>query len=124
MHYGLGIAPFDHGGAWELIIVFATAAFVAWALREVEICKKLEMGFHVPIMFSFAVSAFVVLQIVRPAAHGLLVRRIRYRIHRPPHVGVQHGLPVHDFYLNPFHAYAVLGFFLTAMVLAMHGARS
>ncbi len=27
-----------------------------------------------------------------------------------------------NFYDNPFHAYAVLGFFLTAMVLAMHGS--
>ena len=32
------------------------------------------------------------------------------------------GFRYMNFYLNPFHAYAVLGFFLTAMVLAMHGS--
>jgi len=46
---GLGMAPLLKGGLWQLITVCALGAFVSWALREVEICRKLGMGYHVPI---------------------------------------------------------------------------
>ncbi len=88
--YGLGPAPFMHGGAWQAVVVLATISFVAWALREVEICKKLE-GFDLSY-----------------SGHLTWVSNTGFRYM--------------NFYLNPFHAYAVLGFFLTAMVLAMHGS--
>ena len=45
---GLGWAPFLHGGAWQSVVILATASFVFWGLREVDICRKLEMGFHIP----------------------------------------------------------------------------
>ena len=80
----------------RLVVFFATVSFVAWALREVDICRKLEMGFHVPAMFSLAISAWVVLADPPPAAHGLLVRRFRPRLHRPPDVGLEHRLQVHE----------------------------
>jgi photosynthetic reaction center L subunit len=119
---GLGIAPFDAGGAWQLTILFATVAFVTWALREVEICKKLEMGFHVPIMFSFAISAFLVLQVLRPILMGCWCEGFDLGFTGHLTWVSNTGFRYMNFYLNPFHAYAVLGFFLTAMVLAMHGS--
>ena len=68
--YGLGVAPFLDGGAWQAVVILATIAFVSWALREVDICRKLEMGYHIPLMFSFAISAWVTLQIIRPLLMG------------------------------------------------------
>ncbi len=49
LKYGLGLAPLMEGGLWQLITVCAIGAFCSWALREVEICRKLGMGYHVPL---------------------------------------------------------------------------
>ncbi len=68
--FGLGVAPFYEGGAWQLTVIFATIAFVGWALREVDICRKLEMGYHVPVMFATAISAWLSVQFIRPILMG------------------------------------------------------
>ena len=41
LEVGLGMAPLAEGGLWQIITMCATLAFVSWALREVEICRKL-----------------------------------------------------------------------------------
>jgi photosynthetic reaction center L subunit len=120
--YGLGWAPFLQGGAWELVVILATVSFIAWGLREVDICRKLEMGFHVPAMFSLAVSAWLVLQIIRPFLMGCWCEGFDLSFTGHLTWVSNTGFRYMNFYLNPFHAYAVLGFFLTAMVLAMHGS--
>ncbi len=120
--YGLSFAPFYQGGNWQLIILFATVAFVSWALREVEICRKLQMGYHVPIMFSFAISAFVVLEIIRPLLMHCWCEGFDLGFTGHLTWVSNTGFRYANFYLNPFHAWGVLGFFLTAMVLAMHGS--
>jgi photosynthetic reaction center L subunit len=95
---------------------------LACELREVDICRKLEMGYHVPFMFSFAISAWVVLQIVRPFLLGCWCEGFDLSYSGHLTWVSNTGFRYQNFYLNPFHAYAVLGFFLTAMVLAMHGS--
>lgn len=119
--YGLGFAPFLHGGAWQIVVILATVSFVAWGLREVDICRKLGMGFHVPAMFSLAVSAWVVLQILRPLLMGCWCEGFDLSFTGHLTWVSNTGFRYMNFYDNPFHAFAVLGFFLTAMVLAMHG---
>lgn len=59
--YGLGLAPMAEGGLYQIITVCAIGAFVSWLLREVEICRKLGMGYHVPVAFGFAIFAYVTL---------------------------------------------------------------
>ncbi|MGP6159798.1 MAG: photosynthetic reaction center subunit L [Vulcanimicrobiaceae bacterium] len=120
--YGLGLAPFDHGGNWEWIVGLATVAFVAWAAREVEICKKLEMGYHVPIMFCFAISAWVTIQFIRPLLLHCWCEGFDLGFTGHLTWVSNTGFRYQNFYLNPFHAYGILGFFLTAMVLGMHGS--
>lgn len=58
------------GGLWQIITICATGAFVSWALREVEICRKLGIGYHVPIAFGVAIFAFVTLNVFRPMLLG------------------------------------------------------
>ena len=118
--YGLGWAPFREGGCWQLTIIFATIAFVTWMLREVEICRKLEMGYHIPIMYGFAISAFVTLEIVRPVLLGHWSEGFDLGFTGHLTWVSNTGFKYQNFYLNPFHAYAVLGFFLTTMALGMH----
>ena len=55
LSYGLRFAPLMEGGLWQLITVCALGAFGSWAMREVEICRKLGMGYHVPVAFSVAI---------------------------------------------------------------------
>jgi len=52
------------GGLWQIITICAIGAFVSWALREVEICRKLGMGLHVPFAFSVAILAYVTLVVI------------------------------------------------------------
>ena len=47
LKYGLGLAPLKEGGLWQLITVCAVGAFGSWALREVEISRKLGMGYQI-----------------------------------------------------------------------------
>jgi len=93
---GLGIAPLAEGGLWQIITICATLAFISWALREVEICRKLGMGYHVPVAFGFAILAYVTLVIIRPALLGAW----------------GHGFP-----------YGIFSFFFTTcLALALHGS--
>nr|CAR63846.1 photosynthetic reaction center L subunit [Phaeospirillum oryzae] len=59
---------------WRLgsmfITICAIGAFVSWALRQVEIARKLGMGLHVPFAFSFAILAYVTLVVIRPVLMG------------------------------------------------------
>ncbi len=66
LSYGLKLAPLMEGGLWQIITVCALGAFVSWALREVEICRKLGMGFHVPAAFGMAIFAYFTLVVIRP----------------------------------------------------------
>ncbi|MEI6800479.1 MAG: photosynthetic reaction center subunit L, partial [Pseudomonadota bacterium] len=67
---GLGLAPMLHGGLWQIITFCAVGAFVSWALREVEICRKLGIGLHVPMAFGVAIFAYVTLTVIRPILMG------------------------------------------------------
>jgi photosynthetic reaction center L subunit len=51
LSYGLRMAPLMAGGLWQLITVCAIGAFASWALREVEICRKLGMGYRPVCLF-------------------------------------------------------------------------
>ena len=70
LSYGLALAPLAKGGLWQLITICALGAFVSWMLREVEICRKLGIGLHVPIAFGVAIFAYFVLVVVRPFLLG------------------------------------------------------
>jgi photosynthetic reaction center L subunit len=51
---------------WQIITICAIGAFVSWALRQVEISRKLGIGLHVPFAFSVAIFAYVTLTVIRP----------------------------------------------------------
>ena len=70
LSYGLGPAPLLEGGLWQVVTICAIGAFVSWMLREVEICRKLGMGYHVPFAFGVAIFAYVTLVVIRPVLMG------------------------------------------------------
>ena len=119
--YGLAPAPMLEGGLWQAITVCAIGAFVSWALREVEICRKLGIGYHVPFTFSIAILAYVTLVVIRPVLMGAWGHGFPYGIYSHldwvSNVAYQH---LHFMY-NPAHMIAVTFFFTTVLALSLHG---
>jgi photosynthetic reaction center L subunit len=119
---GLGFAPVQQGGLWQLITVCALGAFGSWALRQVEIARKLGMGYHVPFAYSVAVFAYFTLVVIRPVLMGAW------------HFGFPYGILSHldwvsntgyqylHFHYNPAHMLAVSFFFTTTFALSLHGS--
>jgi photosynthetic reaction center L subunit len=122
LKYGLGVAPLAEGGLWQFITIFALGAFISWALRQVEICRKLGIGLHVPFAFSFAIFAYVCLVVIRPFLLGAWGHGFPYgfmsHLDWVSNVGYQH---LH-FHYNPAHCLAITFFFTNALALAMHGS--
>ncbi|MBB5049814.1 photosynthetic reaction center L subunit [Rhodopseudomonas rhenobacensis] len=119
--YGLGFAPLAEGGIWQWVTIFAWCAFVSWALREVEICRKLGIGYHVPFAFSFAIFAYTTLVVIRPVLMGSWSYGFPYGIFTHldwvSNTGYQYG----QFHYNPAHMIAITFFFTTCLALALHG---
>ena len=120
LKYGLALAPLREGGLWQIITFCAVGSFSCWALREVEICRKLGMGYHVPFAFSVAIFAYVTLVVIRPFLMGAWGHGFPYGIlsHLDwvSNVGYQH---LH-FHYNPAHMIAVTCFFTTTFALGLH----
>ena len=119
---GLGLAPLMEGGLWQVITVCAIGAFASWALREVEICRKLGMGYHVPFAFSVAILAYVSLVVVRPVLLGAWGHGFPYGIFSHLDWVSNVGYQYLHFHYNPAHMIAVTFFFTTTMALALHGS--
>jgi photosynthetic reaction center L subunit len=122
LKYGLRLAPLKEGGIWQVVTVCAIGAFVSWMLREIEICRKLGMGLHVPLAFGMAIFAYVTLVVIRPVLLGAWGHGFPYGIFSHldwvSNVGYQH---LH-FHYNPAHMIAISFFFTTALALSLHGS--
>ena len=121
LKYGLGFAPLREGGFWQVITMCAIGAFVSWALREVEICRKLGMGYHVPFAFGVAIFAYVSLVVIRPMLLGAWGFGFPYGIFSHLDWVSNTGYQYLHFHYNPAHMLAVSFFFTTTLALAMHG---
>jgi len=121
LKYGLSLAPLKQGGLWQIITFCAVGSFVSWALREVEICRKLGIGYHVPIAFGFAIFAYVTLVVVRPFLLGAWGHGFPYGIISHLDWVSNTGYQYLHFHYNPAHMLAVSFFFTTTLALAMHG---
>ena len=119
---GLAMAPLREGGLWQIITICAIGAFVSWALREVEICRKLGMGFHVPFAFGFAILAYVTLVVIRPVLLGAWGFGFPYGIISHLDWVSNTGYQYLHFHYNPAHMIAVSFFFTTTLALALHGS--
>ncbi len=96
-------------------------AFVSWALRQVEICRKLGMGYHVPIAFGVAIFAYVTLVVIRPVLLGAWGHGFPYGIMSHLDWVSNVGYQYLHFHYNPAHMIAVTFFFTTTLALSLHG---
>ena len=121
LSYGLALAPLAEGGLWQIITICACGAFISWALREVEISRKLGMGYHVPFAFSFAILAYMTLVVFRPLLMGAWGHGFPYGIFSHLDWVSNVGYSYLHFHYNPAHMLAVTLFFTTTFALALHG---
>ena len=118
---GLGFAPLKAGGIWQIVTICAIGAFGSWLFREVEICRKLGIGYHVPFAFAFAILAYVTLVVFRPILMGSWSYGFPYGIFSHLDWVSNTGYAYLAFHYNPAHMIAVTFFFTTSLALAMHG---
>jgi len=119
--YGLSLAPMQAGGIWQFVTICAIGAFVSWALREVEISRKLGIGYHVPVAFGVAIFAYVTLVVIRPVLMGAWGYGFPYGIWTHLDWVSTTGYTYGNFHYNPAHMIAVTFFFTTTLALALHG---
>lgn len=120
---GLGLQQAGQPGfLWQMTVLFATLAFFSWMMREIDISKKLQMGWHVPISFGVAFSAWLTLQVIRPIALGQWHEG--FVIGVMPHLDwvSNFGYRYNNFFYNPFHAIGISLIFFTTFLLACHGS--
>jgi photosynthetic reaction center L subunit len=121
LSHGLALAPLAEGGIWQIVTICAIGAFVSWALREVEICKKLGIGYHVPFAFGVAIFAYVTLVVIRPVLMGAWGHGFPYGIFSHLDWVSNVGYQYLHFHYNPAHMLAITFFFTTCLALALHG---
>jgi photosynthetic reaction center L subunit len=121
LKYGLGVAPMKEGGLWQIITICAIGAFGSWALREVEICRKLGIGYHVPFAFSVAIFAYVTLVVIRPVLLGAWGHGFPYGIFSHLDWVSNVGYQYLHFHYNPAHMIAISFFFACTFALSLHG---
>ncbi len=121
LKYGLGMAPLAEGGLWQIITICAVGAFVSWALREVEICRKLGIGYHIPFTFGFAIFAYVSIVVIRPVLMGAWGFGFPYGILSHLDWVSNTGYQYLHFHYNPFHMLGIAFLFTTTLLLALHG---
>ncbi|UUL83058.1 photosynthetic reaction center subunit L [Sphingomonas qomolangmaensis] len=122
LSYGLALAPLREGGFWQIITICAIGAFVSWALREVEICRKLGIGYHIPVAFGVAIFAYISLVVIRPIWLGAWGHGFPYGIFSHLDWVSNTGYQYLHFHYNPAHMLAVSFFFTTTLALSLHGA--
>ncbi len=121
LEYGLALAPLAEGGLWQIITICAIGAFVSWMFREVEICRKLGIGYHVPFAFGVAIFAYVTLVVIRPVLMGAWGHGFPYGIFSHLDWVSNTGYAYGNFHYNPAHMLAVSFFFTTCLALSLHG---
>jgi photosynthetic reaction center L subunit len=110
------------GGLWQIITICAVGSFSCWALREVEICNKLGMGYHVPVAFGAAIFAYVTLNVIRPLLMGAWGHGFPYGIFSHLDWVSNVGYQYINFMYNPAHMIAAIFFLATTLALSLHGA--
>ncbi len=122
LKYGLALAPLKEGGLWQIITFCAAGAFISWALRQVEISRKLGIGLHVPFAFAFAILAYLTLEFVRPILMGAWGHGFPYGIIAHLDWVSNVGYQYLHFHYNPAHMLAITFFFTNAFALSLHGS--
>jgi len=119
---GLGIAPLNEGGWWQMAGFFLTMSLLLWWLRTYSRAKALGMGTHVAWAWASAIFLFLAMGFIRPVIMGGWSESVPFGIF--PHLDWTAAFSVRygNLYYNPFHMLTIAFLYGSALLFAMHGA--
>jgi photosynthetic reaction center M subunit len=120
--HGLGLAPLNQGGWWQIAGLFLTISIMLWWVRVYRRARELGMGTHVAWAFAAAIWLFLVLGLFRPVLMGSWSEGVPFGIF--PHLDwtAAFSLRYGNLFYNPFHALSIAFLYGSALLFAMHGA--
>ncbi|MEM7705499.1 MAG: photosynthetic reaction center subunit M [Pseudomonadota bacterium] len=120
--HGLGLAPLEEGGWWQLAGLFLTVSILLWWLRMYLRAKVLGMGTHIAWAFASAIWLYLVLGFLRPLAMGDFSEAVPFGIF--PHLDwtQNFSLKYGNLFYNPFHMLSIAFLYGSTLLFAMHGA--
>ena len=120
--HGLGLAPLNQGGWWQIAGLFLTISIMLWWVRVYRRARELGMGTHVAWAFAAAIWLFLVLGLFRPVLMGSWSEGVPFGIF--PHLDwtAAFSLRYGNLFYNPFHALSIAFLYGSVLLFAMHGA--
>jgi photosynthetic reaction center M subunit len=120
--YGLGIAPLNEGGWWQMAGFFLTTSIILWWVRMYRRARALKMGTHVAWAFAAAIWLYLVLGFIRPVVMGNFSEAVPFGIF--PHLDWTNNFSLNygNLFYNPFHMLSIAFLYGSALLFAMHGA--
>ncbi|MGE0099425.1 MAG: photosynthetic reaction center subunit M [Hydrogenophaga sp.] len=120
--HGLGLAPLNQGGWWQIAGLFLTISVLLWWARTYRRARVLGMGTHVAWAFAAAIWLFLVLGLIRPVLMGSWSEAVPFGIF--PHLDwtAAFSLRYGNLFYNPFHALSIAFLYGATLLFAMHGA--
>lgn len=120
--YGLGLAPLNQGGWWQIAGLFLTISVLLWWVRMYRRARALKMGTHVAWAFASAIWLFLVLGLIRPVLMGNWGESVPFGIF--PHLDWTAAFSIRygNLFYNPFHMLSIAFLYGSALVFAMHAA--
>ena len=120
--HGLGLAPLNEGGWWQIAGLFLTISVLLWWARMYRRARQLGMGTHVAWAFAAAIWLFLVLGLIRPVLMGNWGESVPFGIF--PHLDWTAAFSIRygNLFYNPFHMLSIAFLYGSTLLFAMHGA--
>jgi len=120
--YGLGLAPLNEGGWWNITGLFLTISVLLWWLRMYTRARALGLGTHVAWAFAAALWLFFVLGLIRPVLMGSWSEAVPFGIFSHLDWTAAFSIRYGNLFYNPFHALSIAFLYGSTLLFAMHGA--
>jgi photosynthetic reaction center M subunit len=120
--YGLGLAPLNQGGWWQIAGLFATLSVLLWWGRTYVRARALGMGTHVAWAFASAIWLFLVLGLIRPVLMGSWAESVPFGIFSHLDWTAAFSIRYGNLFYNPFHALSIVFLYGSTLLFAMHAA--
>lgn len=119
---GLGVAPMNEGGWWQMACFCLTISIFVWWWHIYTRAQSLGLGTHMAWAFMSAISLYLVFFIIRPLILGSWAEAVPFGFFAHLDWTAAFSLRYGNLYYNPFHMLTIAFCYGSAVLFAMHGA--